>query len=87
MDKELYESLDRKLDKISDNQVKMVVEQINIKNDLKNHMARTEANEIRIQFIEDEIKPLLESVRFTKWIFSFVSFASALVLAYLKYKS
>lgn len=87
MDKEFFESLDRKIDKLNENQMKLVIEQIEIKHDLKDHIQRTQYNEERIEFIEDKVKPVLESIRFTKWIFSGVCFVSSLVLAYLKYKS
>ena len=48
-------------------------------------MARTEANEIRIKFMEDHVQPLLEKIKFTKWIWSIISFLGAGIMAYIHF--
>lgn len=80
-----FESLDRKIDKLTESLIEIKIEQIEIKLDLKEHIRRTEIAEERLEQIESRVTPLLEKVKFTKWIFSGVCFVSSLVMAYLKY--
>lgn len=85
MEKEFFESLDRKIDKLTDALIELKIEQVEIKLDLKDHIRRTEIAEERLDNFEDNIMPLLEKVKFTKWIFSGICFVTTLVLGYLKY--
>lgn len=53
---------------------------------LTEHMRRTEAAEERLEFIEDEVKPMLEHFKGLKWAVSALLALSAIlkILDYLK---
>lgn len=53
---------------------------------LKEHMQRTELNEIKLEKFEKDIKPVLESLRFIKWIFAGLSFLISVLMVYTKFK-
>jgi len=59
--------------------------QIRQEGDLREHMNRTAINEKRLENFEEEIRPLLESLRASKMIFSFLAFVVSVVALAIKF--
>jgi hypothetical protein len=77
-----HEKILDKLDLLHDKIHGIEKVQIRQEADLREHMSRTAMNEERIEHFEEEIRPLLESLRASKMVFSFLAFVvSAIALA------
>lgn len=85
MENEFFQALDRKVDKLIDTTQEVKIEQVQIKVDLKEHIRRTTIAEARLDSFEKDIRPILEGLKFTKWILTGISFLFGLFMTYLHY--
>lgn len=82
---ENHEKILDKLDLLHDKIHEMEKVQIQQEASLREHMSRTALNEERLEKFEEEIRPLLESLRASKMIFSFLAFIVSVVALALKF--
>jgi hypothetical protein len=84
-EKELLLKLHDKVDTISDKIKDIEIVQIKHEENLKEHLRRSELAELRIEFIEGEVKPMLQGVSFLKAVAKFGTWLASILYAVSKF--
>lgn len=83
-EKELLLRLHDKVDVITDKINDIEIVQIRHEENLKEHIRRTDLAEERLEFIENEVKPMLEGASFLKTVAKMVAYIGSAIYGVLQ---
>lgn len=84
---EILLNLDQKMDKVQDKLHSMEKIQIRHEENLKLHMKRSEATEDRLEYIEEEVVPILKDVKWLKTTAAVITTLLTIITLIFKFNS